>query len=303
MQHPGKYLIVIAGPTGIGKTNVAIQLAQHFQTEIISADARQLYKEMRIGTAVPTDAQLQAVPHHCVHNLSIHDAYSVGQYEVDVLQLLEKLFTQHHGIILTGGSGLYIHAVMHGLDALPPSDPIIRKQLQEAFEQQGITYLQEKLKEADPDYLNRVDKNNPHRLMRALEVFAVSGKPYSTFRRQQTAARHFTPIKICLNTERNILYERINQRVIQMIEAGLFKEAKALYPFRHLNALQTVGYQELFEYFEDKISLEEAIHKIQQNTRNYAKRQLTWFRKDTGYKWFVPEDLEGMVQYIKEQMQ
>lgn len=303
MQYEKKYLIVIAGPTGIGKTDMGIRIAQHFKSEIISADARQFYKEMRIGTAVPIAAQLKAVTHHFIHSLSIHDTYSVGQYETDVLNLLEKLYSENSIVILTGGSGLYIHAVINGLDNLPPSNHAVRAQLKEAFEEHGITYLQEQLKEADPEYFSVVDKNNPHRMMRALEVFAVSGKPYSTFRNKQTAERNFTTIKICLDTERSGLYERINQRAIQMLNAGLFNEAKELFPFRHLNALQTVGYQELFDHFEGKITLEEAINKIQQNTRNYAKRQRTWFRKDPGYRWFTPDNFEGIVNYIKEKMQ
>lgn len=293
----------MAGPTAVGKTDVAINLAQEFHTEIISADARQLYKEMEIGTAKPSAIQLQQVPHHFINHISIHNKYSVGQYEAEVIPLLEKLFAQHDIVFLVGGSGLYIDAVLHGLDKLPASDAQIRQQVMDDYKNNGLQFLQEFILKNDPDYFAVADIQNPQRLMRAMEVFLISGKPYSEFRKKNTVPRNFTSIPICLNIEREKLYAQINQRVNNMMLQGLLHEAEQLFPYRQLNALQTVGYKELFAYFENACTLQEAADAIKQNTRNYAKRQLTWFRKDNNYTWFDPADTNAIALYIENTLQ
>ncbi len=298
-----KFLIVIAGPTGIGKTNLAIQLAEEYNTEIISADARQFYKEMHIGTAKPDAELLATINHHFINNISIHDSYSVGQYEQEALQIIDRLFTVHNVVILVGGSGLYIDAIINGLDNLPASDAEIRKQVIALYETKGLEYLQEYISENDPEYFQIADIQNPQRLMRAMEVILQTGKAYSSFRRKNIAKRNFNSIQICLDMEREKLYQQINTRVDVMMQNCLLQEAEQLFSYRHLNALQTVGYKELFEFMEDKSTLETAINKIKQNTRNYAKRQLTWFRKDKNYTWFNPLTLAEIKNYIKEKLQ
>lgn len=304
MTNPeNKFLIIIAGPTGIGKTNLAIQLAKEYNTEIISADARQFYKEMHIGTAKPDAELLATINHHFINNISIHDSYSVGQYEQEALQIIDRLFTVHNVVILVGGSGLYIDAIINGLDNLPASDAEIRKQVIALYETKGLEYLQEYISENDPEYFQIADIQNPQRLMRAMEVILQTGKAYSSFRKKNVVKRNFTPIQICLDMEREKLYQQINTRVDMMMQNGLLQEVKQLFPYRHLNALQTVGYKELFEFMEDKSTLETAINKIKQNTRNYAKRQLTWFRKDKSYTWFNPLAVVDVKNYIKEKMQ
>lgn len=297
-----KYLITIAGPTATGKTNIAIQLAKYFKTEIISADARQFYKELNIGTAKPSTQQLKEVPHHFINSLSIHDNYDVGKYESDVLQLLDQLFLKHEIVILCGGSGLFIKAITDGLDELPPVNPEVRKQLQFIFEQKGIAELQELLKEKDPAYYSVVDLNNPQRLMRALEVCISTGQPFSSFHKNEKAKRNFISIKICLDAERTELYKRIDQRVDEMFSNGLTEEAKQLFQFKELNALQTVGYSELFSYFENRINLETAKDLIKQHTRNYAKRQITWFKKDVEYVWFDPDDFSLILNFLNSKI-
>lgn len=297
-----KHLIVIAGPTAVGKTAIAIRLAQHFNTDIISADARQFYKEMNIGTAKPTDEQLKLIPHHFINFLSVNDVYNVGQYEKDVLEKLNELFKTHDVVIMTGGAGLFIRAVTEGLDVLPSADPEIRESLQELFETQGIEALQIKLEDVDPEYYKKVDIQNPVRLIRALEVFYATGKPISTFHIRETPERPFKSIKICLELEREILYNIINNRVDKMIDNGLLKEAENLFPLRHLNALQTVGYSELFDYLENTTDLKTAIEKIKQNTRNYAKRQMTWFRKDKEFVWVKADNYEKIQSIVEAQL-
>ncbi len=296
-----KYLVVIGGPTASGKTGVAIALAQHYQTAILSADSRQFYREMHIGTAKPTVEEQAAAPHYFVDFLSIEQSYSVGDFERDALAQLDVLFQQHDLVLLCGGSGLYIKALCEGLDQFPEVPPAIRQELQQVYAEQGIEALQEELQRVDPIYYAQVDLHNPQRLMRALEVCRASQRPYSSFRKQKSAKRSFQPIYLRLDWERSQLYDRINQRVDLMIEQGLEAEAKALYPMRVLNALQTVGYQELFDYFDGTISLEEAIELIKRNSRRYAKRQMTWLRRDTHWKPFAPEQIEAMIAHINEQ--
>lgn len=295
-----KSLIVIQGPTGIGKTNVSIALAQHFNSEIISSDSRQFFKEMQIGTAVPSEKELSVVPHHFIQHISIKEKYTVGDYENEAMQLLEEKFKVNDILFLVGGSGLYIDAVINGLDTFPEIEPKIRAELQEKFDQQGIEPLQIQLKKLDPEYFKVVDYQNPHRLIRALEVCIQSGKPYSSFLGKNKTERNFEVIKIGLRAERSILYDRINKRVDLMIKHGLVEEVKSLVDSKQLNALQTVGYKEIFAYLEQKISLEKAIEEIKKNSRRYAKRQLTWLRKDESIKWFdYNEEINVMIQYIK----
>lgn len=300
MEHQEKYLVVITGPTAIGKTATSIALAKHFHSEIISADARQFYKEMRLGTAVPTPAELAQVPHHFIHHISIDQPYNVGDYEREALQCIEERFKHQDLLFLVGGSGLYIDAVIKGLDEFPEVSPEIREGLQKLFLESGIASLQNKLQQLDPDYNEIVDRSNAHRLIRALEVCIGTGKPYSSFLRKKTIQRNFKVLKIALTADRNVLYERINKRVDLMMDAGLLKEAKSLYAQRHLNALQTVGYKELFSFLNEEILIEKAIEEIKKNSRRYAKRQLTWLRKDEAIKWFeYDENVQHIIEFIK----
>lgn len=281
-----KTLITVIGPTAIGKTALAIQLAKFFDTEILSSDSRQFYKEMRIGTAVPEDDELQSVKHHFIQHLSIHDNYSVGDFEMHATACLNHLFSVKDVVIMAGGSGLYNKAVIEGLDNFPKVDAEIREGLNQLLHSHGIEALQLKLQALDPDYYTVVDLNNPHRLIRALEVCLGTGKPYSTFLNQQKRQRDFNTIKIGLTAERELIYDRINRRVDIMMANGLLEEARSLFPYRHLNALQTVGYKELFEYFAGNTTLEFAVSEIKKNTRRFAKRQLTWMRKEEDIVWF-----------------
>ena len=298
-----KLLIVIGGATATGKTELAIALARHFQTEILSADSRQFYREMSIGTAKPTEAELAAVPHHFINSLSIREEYSVGDFERDALILLEKIFQKNETAILVGGSGLFIRALCEGLDKFPPVPASMLKELEEIFQTQGIEPLQKELLEKDPAYYGQVDLNNPQRLLRALSVCRASGRPFSSFQSSEKTARPFTPIYILLQMDRKQLYEKINRRVDWMMEHGLPEEARALFSERRLNALQTVGYQELFEHFEGKISLPEAVEKIKQNSRRYAKRQETWFRKAPHWEPFSPEDKDKIIRYLDQKIE
>ncbi|NER13320.1 tRNA (adenosine(37)-N6)-dimethylallyltransferase MiaA [Leptobacterium flavescens] len=281
-----KHLISVIGPTAIGKTALAIKLAQYFNTEIISADSRQFFKEMRIGTAVPSAEELKSANHHFIQHISIFDEYSVGDFEKDALKKLEDLFKVHDTVIMVGGSGLYVDAVLKGLDHFPEVDPQIREELQKDLEENGIEHLQKRLKELDKSYYEKVDLQNPHRLIRALEICIGSGRPYSSFLKNTSKERPFTAVKVGLTAERPIIYDRINRRVDIMIKEGLLEEAKALYPHKELNALQTVGYKELFQYFEGTWSEEFAVEEIKKNTRRFAKRQLTWYRKNPEVLWF-----------------
>ena len=295
-------LIVIAGPTASGKTGLAIELAKHYHTEIISADSRQFYREIPIGTAAPTAGQMQEVPHHFVGNLSVTDSYNVSQYEKEVLALLDKKFSSHPVMIMAGGSGLYINAVCHGIDELPDPDPVLRKELNTLLEKDGLPALQKTLKQLDPEYFEKVDQNNPKRLLRAIEVCRQTGKKYSDLRQNQVVQRNFNILKIGLELPREVLNSRINERTNLMLQAGWIEEAKTVLPFRHLNALNTVGYKELFAYFDGKWTLDKAIEKIKTNTRRYAKRQMTWFRKDTDICWFSANDRKNIISIIEKKL-
>lgn len=293
-----KNLIVIAGPTAVGKTALSIDLAKHFQCPVISADSRQFYKEMSIGTAKPTKEEMQNVPHYFINNISIHDSYNVGQYEREAIDCIEKLFQEHSTLILVGGSGLYINAVLNGVDEFEEIPGNIREQLIKEYEEKGLLHLQNELKLKDEVYYSQVDLNNPQRIMRALEVCIHTQKPYSSFRKKEKKERSFEAFNILINTDRKILYDRINKRVDEMIKTGLFEEVKSLYPYKHLNALNTVGYKELFDVMDGKASLEEAINLIKQNTRRYAKRQLTWFNHQGDFESFDPEEGEKLKAYL-----
>lgn len=284
-----KKLIVIAGPTAVGKTNLSIQLAQQLNTVIISADSRQVYKELSIGTAKPSKEEQKNIPHYFIDHLSIEQNFSAGQYEKEVLQLLENLFQYHNEVILCGGSGLFIRAVCEGFDEVGNGNPEIRKELQDKLSNQGISHLHAELKKLDPEYYKIVDKNNPQRVIRALEVCLTSGQSYSSLRSKKNKSRPFEIYYFLLDMPREKLYERINNRVDEMIEAGLENEAKSVYPFRANNALQTVGYKEFFDYFDGNTDLNTCIEKIKQNSRNYAKRQLTWFRNQGDFKLIIAD--------------
>ncbi|MCF6308168.1 MAG: tRNA (adenosine(37)-N6)-dimethylallyltransferase MiaA [Flavobacteriaceae bacterium] len=295
-----KHLICIVGPTAIGKTALSIKIANHFSTEIISADSRQFYKEMKIGTAVPTTEELAAAPHHFIQNRSIFENYSVGDFEKDAIKLLDILFKKHPIIIMVGGSGLYIDAVVKGLDKFPDVPEEIKKQLIEEFEKKGIESLQKELKEKDPVYYNKVDLQNHHRVIRALGVCRTQELPYSSFLRTENTQRNFETIFIGLTAERKLIYNRINQRIDIMVEEGLIKEAEKLHQHKSLNALQTVGYRELFSYFEGNYSKEQAIEEIKKNTRRFAKRQGTWFRKNDAIKWFdYQTNISEVINFIE----
>ncbi len=297
------YLITIVGATAIGKTSLSIELAKHFQTEIISSDSRQFYNEMTIGTAVPSEDELQQVKHHFIQNRSIFEDYNVGDFERDAITKLNKLFKKHQIVIMVGGSGLYVNAVLNGLDDFPDVDPEIRKRLKLDLQEKGIDFLQDKLKELDFETYQKIDIDNKQRLIRALEICIGTDKPFSSFLQNKESKRNFIPIKIGITADRDIIYDRINQRVEMMIENGLIAEAKKLYPNKILNALQTVGYRELFAYFDNKITLDFAISEIKKNTRRFAKRQNTWFKKDKEIKWFDYEyDINNVVDFINKNM-
>jgi tRNA dimethylallyltransferase len=297
-----KHLIVIAGPTGIGKTDLSIRLAKQYQAEIISCDSRQFYREMNIGTAVPNKTDLTEVKHHFIQNLSIENPYTVGDFEKDALTKIDELHQKNDVVIMVGGSGLYIDAVCKGLDDFPKIPTDIRARLNQRLVHEGIESLEQELNKLDPDYHKIVDKSNPHRIIRALEVCLVSGKAFSSFRKKQEKTRAFNTIKIILNRDRETLYERINLRVNQMMKEGLLEEVKNLLPFREFNALQTVGYKELFAYFDGESNLETAIEEIKKNTRRYAKRQMTWFRRDPETLFFNPEEDKNINAYLEQEL-
>ncbi|WP_091147322.1 tRNA (adenosine(37)-N6)-dimethylallyltransferase MiaA [Mucilaginibacter pineti] len=299
MNLQTKTLIVVAGPTAVGKTAAAIELAKHYNTVVVSADSRQFFREMGIGTAKPNADELAQVKHYFIDSHSITEPFSVGDFEKQGLALLDELFKTHDKVVLAGGSGLYIKAICEGFDELPTADPAIREKLNLELEEKGIAYLQEKLKLADPVYYNEVDLGNPQRIIRALEVFESSGKPISFYRQATVNKRPFNIIKLALNMPREALYNRINQRVDIMLQQGLLAEVKAMLPYRHLNALNTVGYTEIFDYMDGNTSLEKAIEMIKQNTRRFAKRQLTWFRKDQSFIWFDARDIDLIGQMVK----
>jgi tRNA dimethylallyltransferase len=292
---------VIAGPTGAGKTALAIEVARYFSAEIISADARQFYRELEIGTAKPDAKQLSAVKHHMINNKSIGELYGAGDFAADTEDLLTQLFSRYNLVVMVGGSGLYIDAVLNGVDEFESVDEEVRQNVIEEYNTKGLEWLREEVKNKDPHYFSSVDTNNPQRLMRALEVMRHSGRTFSSFHKKQTKPRDFEAIKILVNPERQELYDRINRRTDEMMSAGWLEEAKALYTKRHLNALKTVGYNELFQYIEGRCTLNEAVEKIKQHTRNYAKRQLTWFRNRDTFVPFDPSDSEAVIAYIKSQ--
>lgn len=300
MNHPT--LIVIAGPTAVGKTDTAIWLAKHYDTVVVSADSRQFYREMSIGTAKPNANELAAAQHYFINSHTITEDFTVGDYEKQALALLDELFKKHDKVILAGGSGLYIRAICEGFDELPDADPAIRERLNEELTEKGLPYLQEKLKQADPEYYRQVDLNNPQRIIRALQVFESTGQPFSSFRKATVNKRPFNIVKFCIDLPREVLYERINLRVDIMVEQGLIEEVRSLLPYRHLNALNTVGYSELFDYFDGKTNLETAISMIKQNTRNFAKRQLTWFRKDKEMNYVASGNVNEITNIIEHQV-
>ncbi len=299
MRSKGKLLIVLTGATGVGKSDISIALAQHFSAPIISCDSRQIYKEMTIGTAVPSLEQLNAVKHYFIQNHSITEHYSVGDYEKEVIELLDNLFITCDVVLLVGGTGLYIDAVCNGIDDIPSVPAEVRDRLKDRVERGELQQLAKELEEKDSEYFSTVDTSNPQRVIRALEVIESTGKTFSSFRRGDKKIRPFNIVKFVLNRERDDLYDRINRRVNIMIADGLIEEAKGLYSHRDCNALQTVGYQEIFSYMDGDISLEEAIELIKRNSRRYAKRQLTWFRRDNGYLWLdVNNNLFNLISEI-----
>jgi tRNA dimethylallyltransferase len=290
------------GPTAIGKTSIAIQLAEHFKTEIVSADSRQFYKELAIGTAKPSALELKTVKHHFIDSLSIHEDYNSGQFETDAIACLQKIFMNHDLALLVGGSGLFVNAVCHGMDQLPESDPDLRAELDTLLNEKGIKALQKKLSDLDPEYFRTVDQLNPHRLIRAIEVCMLTGIKYSELRKRQGKERDFSIVKIGLDEDREKVYERINRRVDVMMQNGLAEEAKKYFSQRHLNSLQTVGYRELFDFLEGKISFHKAVELIKRNTRRYAKRQLTWFRKDKEITWFQPDQISEIIRLLEQKV-
>ncbi len=294
-------LIVVGGPTGSGKSALAVEIAKHFRAPIISTDSRQMYRGMAIGTAQPTIEELAAVKHYFIADREPEDDFNCGRYEVEALALLDKLFAEYRYVVAVGGSGLYIQALCSGMDALPEADDELRDNLKNRLANEGIESLFAELQRLDPAYAEVVDRCNPARIMRALEVCISSGKPYSEQRSGTSSKRPFHIIKIATDMPRDILYDRINRRVDMMVEEGLIAEAETMYPKRHLNALQTVGYRELFDYFDGKCSLEEAIELVKRNSRRYAKRQMTWFRRDSEFRWFAPSELLDIITYIESQ--
>lgn len=297
-----KTLIVIVGPTAIGKTSLAIELAKHFQTEIISADSRQFFKEMSIGTAKPSAEELAAAPHHFINSHSINQLFSTGDFEVQALALMEKLFAKHDVLVMVGGSGLYINAVCNGLDDMPEIDLEIREKLNQQFADEGIEAIRKQLAVLDPEYFAKVDQSNPQRMIRGLEVVLSTGQKLSSFLTSNKKKRPFNIIKIGLNTEREKLYNQINHRVDIMMQEGLLEEVKSLEVYKELNALKTVGYSEIFDYLDGNTDLATAIDKIKQNTRRFAKRQLTWFKKDTHTTWFEPGQDREMLDFVNRSL-
>jgi tRNA dimethylallyltransferase len=295
-----KKLIVVAGPTAVGKTATAIKLARHFKSDIVSADSRQFFREMNIGTAKPDAGELNTVPHHFVNNLSISEEYDAAQYGDDALECIHSLFKKSDFVILCGGSGLYIRALLEGFDDIPEIPALIRDELVAGYETHGLPWLQERMREEDPEYLERIDDQNPHRLIRALEVKRGTGHSLSWFHGKQKRHHDFIVVKIGLELPREVLYQRIDSRMDRMILDGLVEEARLLYAYRDRQPLQTVGYQEIFDFLDGLYDEEEMVRLLKRNSRRYAKRQLTWFKRDPDMKWFSPEDVDGMIRYIEE---
>jgi len=297
-----KSLIILLGPTGIGKTDLSIELAKYYNSEIISCDSRQIYKEMRIGTAVPDQKTLESIPHHFIQSHSVNDYFNASKFEIEVLEQLELLFQRMDIVLMTGGSMMYIDAICKGIDYLPEVDGELRQSLMKRMETEGIESLRNELRHYDPVYYSEVDLRNPKRILHALEICLMTGSPYSTFRTNKLKERPFKIIKLGLNCERGILYNRINQRVDKMFDDGLEQEALSLLPYRHLNALNTVGYRELFDYFDGKMTLDETKVRIKANSRKYARKQLTWFRHDSEITWFKPNMADEIIAFADQQI-
>lgn len=301
MTTSTKRLIVVVGPTASGKTDLSIAIARHYNAPIISTDSRQVYKGLKIGTAYPSDEQLQSVEHHFIAELELTEDFNCGEYEKRALERLDKLFEKGNTVVAVGGSGLYIRALCEGMDTLPEADSELRSELADTLLFGGVEALAEQLRELDPEYYKVVDRNNPARVMRALEVCLVTGMKYSELRKGEVKERDFQIVKVGVDVPREVLYDRINRRVDMMIEAGLVEEARAVLPYRHCNSLHTVGYREMFDYFDGKITLDEAVELLKRNTRHYAKRQMTWFRRDSEIAWFSPTDYPQIIKYIDSQ--
>jgi len=297
-----KTLFMIAGPTAVGKTNAAIRVAKHFATEIISADSRQVYREMSIGTAAPDEEQLAAVKHHLVGHRSVHEYYNVWMYEQEALAALDEIFADHETAVMAGGSGLYMDVVQSGIDDLPDIRPELRQQLKDELSAKGLPWLQAEVAQKDPEYFEVVDKKNPNRLLRALEIFHTTGIKFSELRKLKKRERHFRIIKAGLTLPREELNKIINHRVDKMIEQGLVEECRELYPMKELNALNSVGYKEIFAYLDGEMTLDKANEKIRINTRRYAKRQMTWFRRDREIRWFNPSETDELINYFEEEL-
>lgn len=299
MSNPeSKRLIVVVGPTAAGKTKLGIALARHFLTDVISADSRQIFREMSIGTAKPGVEEREDVTHHFIDTLSVTDDYNAGKFERDVLSLLDQLFIKHDDVLMVGGSGMYVRAVCEGLDEMPDVPESVRVEILENYRSKGLSWLQQEVMENDPEYFAVVDQMNPARLMRALEIVRTTGLPASNYRVNRRVERPFSVVKIGLEMDREELYKRIDARVDKMIDSGLVEEVKRLEQFKSRNALQTVGYQELFDYFDGKHDLDEAIRLIKRNSRRYAKRQMTWFKREEGIQWFNPDQLEKIITHL-----
>ncbi|MFM7629015.1 MAG: tRNA (adenosine(37)-N6)-dimethylallyltransferase MiaA [Algoriphagus sp.] len=297
-----RFLVLVVGPTAVGKSELCLNLAKKFQTEIVSCDSRQFYRELHLGTAKPSPEEMEEVPHHFIDSLSIEDAYDVRKFEQEALLVLDRLFASHEVVVMVGGSGLFAQAIEYGLDEIPNADAQMRKEIITSYEVMGLEWLQSEVERVDPEFFDKVDRNNPQRLVRALEVFRCSGLKFSSFRIKNKVHRPFQTLKIGLDLPREELYHRIDQRMENMLSRGLFEEARSLFDKRHLNALQTLGYTEIFGFLEGKYDKEEMFRLLKRNSRRYAKRQLTWFRKDNQITWFHPSQEEDILHYLISQM-
>ncbi|MBW8331360.1 MAG: tRNA (adenosine(37)-N6)-dimethylallyltransferase MiaA [Prolixibacteraceae bacterium] len=295
-------LIVVLGPTGVGKSDISIQLANYFSTDIISADSRQFFRELSIGTAVPAEEDLKSVIHHFIHSRSIHDYYNVSEYETEAIDRINQLFKTKNPLILAGGSMLYIDTICKGIDDIPTVTSEIRQEVVSWYAENGLEALQQRLLNLDPEYHGIVDLNNPKRLLHAVEICQMTGKTFTSFRKNTVRERPFRIVKIGINQDREILYRRINERVERMMEAGLLDEARSVYPYKHLNSLNTVGYKELFAYFDGNCTLDEAVDLIKRNSRKYARKQLTWFRRDNEIAWFEPEQIQDIISFTEQKL-
>lgn len=296
-------LIIVLGPTGVGKSGISVQLAKFYRTDIISADSRQFFRELSIGTAVPPEGDLKTVTHHFIQTRSILDSYNVSEYETEAIGLINNLFRTKNPLILTGGSMMYIDTICKGIDDIPTVTSEVRNEVIGWYKENGLEALQQRLLKLDPEYYGIVDLNNPKRLLHAVEIFQMTGKTFTSFRKNTIRKRPFRILKIGINQDREILYQRINQRVERMMEAGLLEEARNVYPYRNLNSLNTVGYKELFSYFDGDITLAEAIDLIQRNSRKYARKQLTWFRKDGEIHWFLPDQIQEIINFTSDYLE